>query len=51
MVIHSHDDLLMGRAFLSSLKEVALDWFYSLPSQSLLTFEEVSDAFFNQYAS
>jgi len=51
MTVYSHDDLLMYRVFPSSLKGVALDCFYTLPSWSLRSFEEVSDAFFNQYAS
>jgi len=50
MVVHSHDDLLMCWVFPSSLKGVALDWFYSLPSRSLWNFEEVSDVFYKQYA-
>ena len=34
-----------------SLKELALDWFYSLSSRSLWSFKEISGVFFNQYAS
>ena len=45
--VHSQDDYLISRVFLSSLKGFALDWFYSLPSRSLRNFEDVSDAFFN----
>ena len=37
--------------FPSNLKGVDLGWFYSLSSPSLRSFEEISDAFFNQYAS
>ena len=37
--------------FPSSLKGLTLDWFYSLSSRYLWSFEKVSDAFFNQYAS
>jgi len=51
MVVYSHDDFLMCCVFPSSLKGVALDLFHSLPPQSLWSFEEVSNAFFNQYAS
>jgi len=51
MAVHSHNDYLMCWVFPSSLKGVALDWFYSLLSQSLRNFEEVSNAFFNQYTS
>ena len=31
MAVHSHDDSLLSRVFLSSLKGVAYDWFYTLP--------------------
>jgi len=51
MAVRSHDDHLMCRVFPSCFKVMALDWFYPLSSQSLQIFEEVSDAFFNQYAS
>jgi len=51
MAVHSYDDHLLCRVFSSSLRGVVLDWFYSLQSRSLRTFEEVSNAFFNQYTS
>jgi len=47
ITVHSNDDLLMCRVFPSCLKGVALDWFYSLSSQSLRSFKVVSCAFFN----
>jgi len=50
ITVHSNDDL-MCRVFPSCLKGVALDWFYSLLSRSLQSFEVVSCALFNQYAS
>ena len=50
IAVHSHDDHIMCWVFPSSLKDMALDWFYSLLSQSLRSFEKVSNAFFNQYA-
>jgi len=31
IVVHSHDDLLLSRAFQSSLKGAAYNWFYTLP--------------------
>jgi len=37
--------------FLSNLKGVASDWFYSLPPRSLNDSEEVAEAFLTQYAS
>ena len=49
MAVHSHDDFLMCRVFPSSLKGVALNWFYTFPLRSLRSFEEISNAF-NQYA-
>ena len=51
MAAHSHDDYLMCRVFPSGLKELALDWSYSLLSRSPRSFKEVSDVFFNQHAS
>ena len=35
MAVHSHDNFLLSRVFLSSLKGVAYDWFYSLLRHSL----------------
>ena len=35
MAVHFHDDHFMYRVFSSSLKGMALDWFYSLSSRSL----------------
>jgi len=41
----------MSWVFPSSLKGVAFDWFYSLSSHSLRDFEEVRQAFYNQFTS
>jgi len=49
-VVYAHDDLLY-RAFPSSLKGVTYHWFYSLPKNSLRSFHDVIDAFYNQFAS
>ena len=49
MTVYSHDDL-MSRVFPSSVKGVASYWFYSHPSHSLQDFEEVRQAFYNQFA-
>ena len=51
MTVYSHDDLFMSRVFPSGLKGITSDWFYSLSSHSLGDFEEVRQAFFNQFAS
>ena len=51
MVVHFQDDFLMSRLFPSSLKGAAYDWFYTLPRQSLWSFEEVKQVFYHQYAS
>ena len=51
MVGYSRNDPLLCLTFSSSLKGVASDWFYSPPSHSLHTFEEVIKAFLDQYAS
>ena len=50
ITVYAHDDLLC-RAFPSSLKEATYHWFYSLPKNSLRSFEDVTDAFYNQFAS
>jgi len=51
MTVHSHDDLLLGCVFPSSLKGAAYDWFHSLSRHSLRSFEEVKHIFCLQYTS
>ena len=51
MIVHSCNDALICLAFSPSLKGVASNWFYSLPSHSLHNFEKVTKAFLTQYAS
>jgi len=51
MVVYSRNDPLLCLIFLSSLKGVVSDWFYSLLSHSRNNFEEITEAFFTQYAS
>ena len=51
MVVHSHDDILLCRASPSSLKGTAYHWFYLLLKNSLRSFDDVIDAFYNQFAS
>ena len=50
-IVHSCNDALMCLTFLSSLKGVASDWFYSLLPHSLCNFEEVTEEFLTQYSS
>ena len=51
MVVYSRNDPLMCLTFLSCLKGVFSDWFYSLPPRSLYNFDEITKVFPNQYAS
>ena len=51
MAAYAHDDLLLYRAFPFSLKGTAYHWFYPLPKNSLRSFDEVTDAFYNLFAS
>ena len=51
MALYAHNDLLFYRAFPSSLKGVTYHWFYSLPRNSLWNYHEVTNAFYNQFAS
>jgi len=47
IAVYAHDDLLLFRAFSSSLKEVAYHWLYSLLRNSLRNFHDMTDAFYN----
>ena len=47
MAVYSHDDLPFYRAISSSLKGATYHWFYSLPKNSLQSFENVTDVFYN----
>jgi len=51
MAVYAHDDLLLCRAFPSSLKRASYHWFCSLPKNSLQNFHDVIDAFYNHFAS
>ena len=51
MVLYSCNNSIMCLTFLSSLKDAASVWFYSLPPCSLHNFSKVTDAFIIQYAS
>ena len=51
MAVYAHDDLLLCRAFSSSLKGIIYHWFYLPPKSSLWSFHDMTDAFYNQFAS
>ena len=51
MMVYSSNDLLLCLTFLSCLKGVASDWFYTLTHYSLHNFEEVTKVFLTQYVS
>ena len=51
MVIYARNDLILCRIFPSSLKGVASNWFYSLPSRSSHKFKDLIKLFISQYFS
>ena len=51
MAVYAHDDLLFCRVFPFSFKGAAYHWFYSLPKNFLQSFDDVTDTFYNQFAS
>ena len=51
MAVRAHDDLLLCRDFLFSLKGATYHWFYLLPKNSLRSFDDVTYAFYNPFAS
>ena len=50
MVLYSGNDSIMCLTFPFSLKDVASDWFYSLPPHSFHNFVQVIEMFLTQYA-
>ncbi|CAA0810873.1 Unknown protein, partial [Striga hermonthica] len=50
-VLHSIVMLWCCRAFLTTLKGLAQDWFHQLPAGSIDCFEKFSSLFLNQFAS
>ncbi|CAA0811050.1 Unknown protein, partial [Striga hermonthica] len=51
-VLHGYSDsVCCCRAFLSTLRGGALDWFHLLPSRSIADFEDFSSKLTNQYSS
>ncbi|CAA0830980.1 Unknown protein, partial [Striga hermonthica] len=50
-VLHGYSDSVCCRAFLSTLREGALDWFHQLPPGSIADFEDFASKLTNQYSS
>ncbi|CAA0832589.1 Unknown protein, partial [Striga hermonthica] len=50
-VLHGYSDSVCCRAFLSTLRGGALDWFHQLPSGSIADFEDLAGKLTNQYSS
>ncbi|CAA0829642.1 Unknown protein, partial [Striga hermonthica] len=50
-VLHGYSDSVCCRAFLSTLRGGALDWFHQLPSGSIADFEDFASKLTNQYLS
>lgn len=51
MALYEHDDALMCRIFPSSLDGPALNWYCSLPSNSIHSFIDICSAFIAQYST
>ncbi|CAA0819825.1 Unknown protein, partial [Striga hermonthica] len=51
VVLHRYSDAVSCRAFLTTLKGSAQDWFHQLPAGSIDCFEKFSSLFLNQFAS
>ena len=48
IAVYAHDDILLFRSFSFNLKGgAAYHWCYSLPKNSLQSFKDVTDAFYN----
>ncbi|CAA0810140.1 Unknown protein, partial [Striga hermonthica] len=50
-VLHGYSNSVCCRAFLSTLRGGALDWFHQLPSGSIADFEDFTSKLTNQYSS
>ncbi|CAA0830804.1 Unknown protein, partial [Striga hermonthica] len=50
-VLHGYSDSVCCRAFLSTLRGGALDWFHQLPPGSIASFEDFIGKLINQYSS
>ncbi|CAL9006555.1 unnamed protein product [Prunus brigantina] len=51
MILHKADDALMCRVFVITLREAAQDWFHTLPSGSIGSFNELAYVFTKEYTS
>ncbi|CAA0828740.1 Unknown protein, partial [Striga hermonthica] len=51
VVLHGYSDSVCCRAFLSTLRGGALDWFHQLPPGSIASFEDFTGKLINQYSS
>ena len=51
MEVYVHDNLHLYRAFPSNLKGADYHWFNLLPKNSLHSFHDVTDIFYNQFDS
>ncbi|CAA0843107.1 Unknown protein, partial [Striga hermonthica] len=50
-VLHRYNDPVQCRAFLTTLRGSAQDWFHQLPAEAIKDFEGFSASFLNQFAS
>ncbi|XP_070665212.1 uncharacterized protein [Malus domestica] len=51
MILYQNNDVLMCKIFATTLQSEAQDWFYTLPSQSIRNFYELSLVFTKEYLS
>ncbi|KAJ4968222.1 hypothetical protein NE237_014923 [Protea cynaroides] len=49
MVLHRYDNTVLCRAFLSTLRGAGRLWFNSLPTNSIESFDQLSDCFFEHF--
>ncbi|KAM2322357.1 hypothetical protein ACFXTH_019035 [Malus domestica] len=51
MILYRNNDALMCKIFATTLQGEALDWFHTLPPQSIWSFNELSFVFTKEYSS
>lgn len=51
MILYRNNDDLMCKIFATTLQGEAQDWFYTLPPQSIRSFDELSLVFTKEYSS
>ncbi|XP_070675781.1 uncharacterized protein [Malus domestica] len=51
MILYRNNDDLMYKIFATTLQGVAQDWFYTLPPQSIQSFDKLSLVFTKEYSS